>query len=260
MNQLQVIDFEGQRVLTTAQLAESYGTEVQILTNNFNRNKERYKEGKHYISLSGQEKREFLNLHQNDLGSKNAAVLYIWTEKGAWLHAKSLNTDQAWEAYEALVDDYYRVKSETSFDFSQLSPEMQMFKLTFDAVAKVQLEAAQTKQELIGLQTTVSSIKETFLQRDENWRNKINGMMKGASYRLGGNYQELRRQSYAILEDRARCNLDKRLRNLVERLEAQGATKTQLKNTSRMDVIEADPKLKEIYTTIVKELAIGTIV
>ena len=31
------------------------------------------------------------------------------TEKGAWLHAKSLNTDQAWEAYESLVDDYYRL-------------------------------------------------------------------------------------------------------------------------------------------------------
>ncbi len=110
MNQLQIINHNGQRVLTTTQLAESYGTEVQILTNNFNRNKARYKEGKHYIALEGQEKRDFLNLHQNDLGSKNASVLYLWTEKGAWMHAKSLNTDQAWEAYEILVDDYYRVK------------------------------------------------------------------------------------------------------------------------------------------------------
>lgn len=110
MNQLQIINHNGQRVLTTTQLAESYGTEVQILTNNFNRNKARYKEGKHYIALEGQEKRDFLNLHQNDLGSKNASVLYLWTEKGAWMHAKSLNTDQAWEAYEILVDEYYRVK------------------------------------------------------------------------------------------------------------------------------------------------------
>lgn len=117
-----------------------------------------------------------------------------------------------------------------------------------------QLEATQQRQA-----EQIATIKETFLQRDENWRNKINGLMKGASYRLGGNYQELRRQSYSMLEERARCDLDKRLRNLVERLEAQGATKTQLKNTSRMDVIEAEPRLKEIYTTIVKELSIGAL-
>lgn len=109
---LQVIEHNNQRVLLTVQLAESFGTTPQIITNNFNRNKERYTEGKHYFGLSGQEKRNFLNQHQNDLGSKNAAVLYLWTEKGAWMHAKSLNTDQAWDAYEMLVDDYYRVKEQ----------------------------------------------------------------------------------------------------------------------------------------------------
>ncbi|WP_207642469.1 hypothetical protein [Desulfosporosinus sp. I2] len=34
------------------------------------------------------------------------------TITGAWLHAKSLNTDRAWKAYETLVDDYYRVMDE----------------------------------------------------------------------------------------------------------------------------------------------------
>ena len=37
-------------------------------------------------------------------------TLYLWTEKGALLHAKSLNTDKAWEAYEFLVDTYFAVK------------------------------------------------------------------------------------------------------------------------------------------------------
>ncbi|MDG0056941.1 ORF6C domain-containing protein [Paenibacillus sp. P2(2022)] len=112
MTQLQIINYKNKRVLTTAQLAESFGTEAQILTNNFNRNKHRYSVGKHFNALEGQEKREFLNQHQNDLGSKTAAVLYLWTEKGAWMHAKSLNTDEAWDAYESLVDDYYSVKQE----------------------------------------------------------------------------------------------------------------------------------------------------
>lgn len=107
--ELVVIELRGKRVLTTVQLAENYEADKQLIVNNFNRNKERYKEGKHFFSLTGEEKKEFLNQHQIDLGSKNAQTLYLWTEKGAWLHAKSLNTDRAWEAYELLVDEYYKV-------------------------------------------------------------------------------------------------------------------------------------------------------
>ena len=60
------------------------------------------------ISLMGAEKREFLNHHQFDDSSKNATVIYLWTEKGAFLHAKSLNTDIAWEVYDKLVDNYFK--------------------------------------------------------------------------------------------------------------------------------------------------------
>lgn len=37
----------------------------------------------------------------------NVSKLYLWTEKGAFLHAKSLGTDKAWEVYEILVDSYF---------------------------------------------------------------------------------------------------------------------------------------------------------
>ncbi len=36
--------------------------------------------------------------------------MYLWTEKGALLHAKSLNTNKAWKVYDYLVDFYFRVK------------------------------------------------------------------------------------------------------------------------------------------------------
>ncbi|MBZ9536507.1 ORF6N domain-containing protein [Cytobacillus oceanisediminis] len=106
---LTVINHNNQRILTTAQLATSYQTENKVISNNFNRNKDRYKEGKHYFALTDESKRQFINLHQIEDGSKNANTLYLWTEKGAWLHAKSLNTDAAWDAYEKLVDEYYSV-------------------------------------------------------------------------------------------------------------------------------------------------------
>ena len=47
---------------------------------------------------------------ENQISFKYAKSLYLWTEKGALLHAKSLNTDKAWEVYDYLVDFYFRAQ------------------------------------------------------------------------------------------------------------------------------------------------------
>lgn len=258
MTNITVIEQNGQRVLTTNQLAEVFGTEAKIINRNFQRNVARYIQGKHVIILSGEALREFKGSRQFDDNLKFASILYLWTEKGAWLHAKSINTDKAWDAYEKLVDDYYRVK-DSQIDISQLSPELQMFKATFDAVAKVQLEAAETQRRLETVQSQVNTITETFAKRDEDWRKSINSMLNAAARSTGGQYRDYRTSSYRTLEERARCNLNIRLTNLKERLSESGATKTKINQTTKMDVIESDTRLKEIYTTIVKELSIGAL-
>lgn len=113
MSNLIPFDYQNQRVLTSSQLAEAYETDTANISNNFNRNKDRYTEGKHFFLIEGDTLKKFkLTTHQNDESSIRVNKLYLWTEKGAWLHAKSLNTDRAWEAYETLVDDYYRVMDE----------------------------------------------------------------------------------------------------------------------------------------------------
>lgn len=104
MNELQITEYKNIRVLTTQQIAEAYGTDSKTISYNFNHNKERYIDGKHFICLSGDELRAFREIH--DLPN-NLNKLYLWTEKGAFLHAKSLNTDMAWEVYDRLVDNYF---------------------------------------------------------------------------------------------------------------------------------------------------------
>jgi hypothetical protein len=110
MQELTIIEHGTQRVLSTAQLAQAYDTTRNVIQVNFSRNKERFVPGKHYFCLEGAELRTFLTTLQN-VRSSNSRIskLYLWTEKGALLHAKSLNTDKAWEVYEQLVDDYYRL-------------------------------------------------------------------------------------------------------------------------------------------------------
>lgn len=112
MDNLQVIEVKGQRVLTTRQIADCYGTDVKIINNNYARNKERYVIGKHFIPVEGDGLREIITHHQIEGELKRAHKAFFWTEKGALLHAKSLNTDKAWEVYDHLVDFYFRAKEE----------------------------------------------------------------------------------------------------------------------------------------------------
>lgn len=112
LENLPEICIEGQRVLLTSQLAELYGTDSKVISNNFTRNKQRYTTGKHYIRLDGSQLDCFLQ--SSNCGLQNSSKirsLYLWTERGALLHAKSLNTDKAWDVYDWLVDFYFRAKT-----------------------------------------------------------------------------------------------------------------------------------------------------
>lgn len=109
----QIVEVKGIRVLTSKQLAEKYETTTNTIKVNFARNRERFIDGKHYISLTGDDLKAFKKqVTICNLVDGRTSHLYLWTEKGALLHAKSLNTDKAWEVYEYLVDFYFRAKEQ----------------------------------------------------------------------------------------------------------------------------------------------------
>lgn len=107
MIQLQVVKFDGAKVLPTAQLAYQLGSSGDVILRNFQRNRGRYEEGVHYCALSG----DLLKKYKVDRGLteilKFVSNYYLWTEKGACLHAKSLRSEEAWEAYQILFDAYF---------------------------------------------------------------------------------------------------------------------------------------------------------
>ena len=122
MNKLVPISFKNQRIMTTKVLAEQYGTDDKIIQQNFKRNEERFVEGKHYYRLTGKELKEFkadLHLEGN---LKFASELILWTDRGAARHAKILDTDEAWEVYEDLEENYFRPQGQA---IPKLSKELQ---------------------------------------------------------------------------------------------------------------------------------------
>jgi len=195
MSNLIPIEYQGQRILTTSQLAESYESDAQLIVNNFNRNKERYTEGKHYILLEGAALKDFRAKNQIDL-PPNINKLYLWPEKGAWLHAKSLNTDKAWEAYEMLVDDYYAVKLLRANDSYMIEDPIERAKAWI-------IEAEQTKS--LTLQLEAQRPKVIFAEALEVSNNTIligelAKILRQNGIEVGQNrlFEKLREEGYLI--------------------------------------------------------------
>jgi hypothetical protein len=109
--QVSIVNFKSIPVLTTAMLAQFYGTEPIRIQQNQHENKQRFVEGKHFFKIVGQELKDFvtsLKLVANFPAISNKTrSLILWTERGAARHAKMLDTDQAWEVFEQLEDCYF---------------------------------------------------------------------------------------------------------------------------------------------------------
>ena len=107
------VEWSNQRVLLTAQLAEFYECTAKQIAQNFNNNRERFLEGKHYFKLEGSAlntfKRHFEKIELPV--SKFASSFYLWTCRGAFRHCKMIGTDKAWEVFEELEDCHFNRNS-----------------------------------------------------------------------------------------------------------------------------------------------------
>ena len=108
------VAYSDQLILTTEQLANFYECDKMKIIQNFNNNKNRFIEGKHYFKLEGENLKIFKRyIDQIDIPiNKFAPSLYLWTKYGAARHAKMLSTDKAWEVFELLEEAYFESKEE----------------------------------------------------------------------------------------------------------------------------------------------------
>lgn len=256
------IEYHGQRVLITALLAEKYGTDPKIISQNYLRHQDHYKKDVHFFRLEGEEKRAFLDHLQFEDGSRNASVLYLWTEKGCFLHAKSLNTDRAWQVYESLVDHYFRAKAllNPSSPLELLQLQTNILQRAVSAMVEQEKRTNALAADVGRLDSTVATMKDALLATpiDAEWRRWVNASFGkiGKAIGDGADYENLKKESYARLEREAACDLARRLDNYRERLRAAGATKTAIDGANKLDMIEADQRLKAIYTAIVKDMLV----
>lgn len=255
MNELQVVEYNNQRVLLTDQMAQAYGCDVINIQQNYANNKSRFEEGKHYFKLEGEELKRFkASLGYSNISSnlKFAPVIMLWTERGAARHSKMLGTDTAWEVFDQLEETYFSVKKT-----KQLSP-IELIAAQANALVEQEkkLQAIQARQEQQSQE--LQGMRDVIQLSAVSWRKETTSLINKMAIKAGNvsKVRDFRRESYMLLDERMGVSVKTRLENARKNMYEAGYSKTQIEKLNALDVIERDKKLVEGYLAVVKDMAI----
>jgi len=247
---ISVKEYRGQRVVTFKDIDAVHGRPDGTARRNFNTNKKRFVVGEDYFVVGSDEIRtsRIFPISDNDFMDKT-----LITESGYLMLVKSFNDDLAWEVQRQLVSSYFKVRQTVD---ERLSPETKMLFQMINQIAVSEIKAKEAKELAEKAVKTTEAIKDAVKPIFDNWRVEINSKFNRIQKNVDQPFNVLRGEMYKELEERAGCNLDIRLKHRRENMEKNGCSKSRINSLNKMDVIEEEKKLREIFSKIVSEYEI----
>lgn len=246
---ISIKEYKGQRVVTLKDVDMVHERPGGTAKRNFNTNKKRFIEGVDFFLVSSDEIRtsHIFPISDNDYMDK-----ILLTEQGYLMLVKSFTDDLAWDVQRQLVNGYFKVRKLAN----DLSPQLQLFQQMFEAVAEQERTAREAKELAERAIETTDNIKEAVKPIFDNWRDEMRLKFNRIQRSTDKQFNILRNDMYSELESRASCDLNARLRNMRERMSDKGYKKSDINKLNKMDAIEQDKKLREIFSKIVTEYEI----
>lgn len=178
--------------------------------------------------------------------------MYYMNRDGFTLLAMGFTGDKALKFKLQYIKAFNEMEDQVKLRTSALSPELQFMQGVVDKLAA----SERTQQRL---ETKIDGVSEIVATSTLDWRNETSHLISKIARQQGNtgeSYKMTRNDIYDEVDRRGGVSLKTRLTNLRRRMAEEGTSKTQRKNTTKVDVIAHDKKLIEIYTAIVKEFAI----
>lgn len=190
--------------------------------------------------------------------------------------AKKLSMTQKNQKGEEARDYFTRVEDgakEMVLQMQEMSPQLQ-FMINVEMEQKRQskeqerqskeqerqakeLEDVKENQKVI-TQALVNPIEKSFRE----WVNySLSAIAESEGFQYLGNMQDrhraVRKESYERLNRKRPCRLDQRLDRAIGEAAKAGATKTQIKNITKLSIIEGDKDLKPVYEAVIREMLVA---
>lgn len=247
MNQLKVISFDGQLVTESRDVAE-------MIEQN---HKELLRTIRSYSEILGEH-----NFAQSDffiessyVNSQNKSFpCFLLTRKGCDMVANKMTGQKGVLFTAAYVTRFEEMEQKLDKPKSQL----EIMQMQIDQMVKQEQRLNEQDNRIEKIETEQQNITEIIGLSVVEWRKKVTNILNRIAKNNGGfqMYQEIRNESYKMLEERAKCKLSIRVTNKQKVMALNGIPKSTVNKVSKLDAISEDGRLTEIYLAIVKELAI----
>ncbi|MDK9859234.1 Rha family transcriptional regulator [Staphylococcus equorum] len=177
---------------------------------------------------------------------------YLLTKKGCDMVANKM-TGAKGTLFTAMYVDAFH-KMDEHIKQSQLNVPQTLMQ-ALEMMFSVQKEQQEFNQRI---ETEVTGIRNIVGMETKNWRNDTNKLLGAIAQHLGGGekHKMICMEAYKLLEEKGRCKLEQRTNNRKAKMLSKGATKTQINKLSKLDVINDEPRLIEIYISVIKSMAI----
>lgn len=112
--EIKIIEWQGQVVITTKDIAYFHGLEVRVINQKFRRNQKHFTINHDYFIAT---KNDFDNtlesqrVIQDLFVANNQLEVYLFTKRGYFKFVKTINDDKAWEIYNNLIESYFNDNS-----------------------------------------------------------------------------------------------------------------------------------------------------
>lgn len=178
---------------------------------------------------------------------------YLLTKKGCDMVANKMTGEKGILFTATYVNAFHEMQNHIKEQSQLNAPTSQL-----EAI-KMFVQIQEEQQEFNKrIETEVTGIRNIVGMETKNWRNDTNKVLGAIAQHLGGGekHKTIRMEAYKLLEEKGRCKLEQRMNNRKAKMLSKGATKTQINKLSKLDVINDEPRLIEIYISVIKSMAI----
>lgn len=253
MDQLTIVNQNGKLLVDSREVAEMIGKRHDHLIRDIDG----------YVSILNQNPNlgadNFFIESTYESGTGRSYKRYLLTRKGCDMVANKMTGEKGVLFTAAYVTKFEEMEKQLiKPTLPQMSPA--------EVLAGVANQLVEQERRLALIESRVDrtekqqeDIKEILSLNPIDARKKVTALLNKIAQSLGGgsSYRDVRTDSYKRLEERARCDLAKRVTYKKQRLALEGVSKSKIDKVNQLDVIFEDGRLSEIYFAIVKEMAVA---